>query len=100
MVKHQQKLEKKQMLLGRLMDIGTELFVMAAVCAYAKYLKEKEPQNDIAGELAHSYCKRSMGLVEQHFAKIKSNDDPGTNALAEKILGDQALFLEKGIVDS
>jgi len=32
---HQQRLEQKQMLLSHIMEIGTELFAMAATCSYA-----------------------------------------------------------------
>ncbi len=45
MARYQQKLERKQLILGRLMEIGTELFVMAATCSYA-LMKYKENPSD------------------------------------------------------
>ena len=41
MVKYSQKLEKKQLLLGRLMEIRTDLFAMTACCSYALHLRRK-----------------------------------------------------------
>ena len=38
MTKYQQKLESKQSILNRIVDIGTELFAISAVCSYAAML--------------------------------------------------------------
>ncbi len=40
MLRHGPKLEKKQVLLGRFVDIGAELFALTAAMAYAGQLVE------------------------------------------------------------
>jgi len=98
MARHRQGLEKRQLFLGKLMDIGTELFAISAVCAYAKHLKEQEPQNSMIDELGHYFCKISMRSINENFYKLTHNDDRALNLLAKKVLDDQARFLEEGIL--
>ena len=49
---HGQGLEKKQMLLGRLVEIGTELFAMGCTVSYANKLYKKNTSDRSAIELA------------------------------------------------
>jgi hypothetical protein len=44
MIKFGPKLERRQMILGRLVEVGTELFAMAASCAKAVELEKQNPQ--------------------------------------------------------
>lgn len=93
MVRYRQGLEKRQMLLGRLMEVGTELFTMAAVCSYARSKESPE-----AIELADYFCNQARRRVTQRFDALKSNDDKQANALAEKVLNGDLTWLEEGII--
>ncbi len=65
--KYQQKLELKQMLLGRLMEIGTELFAMSAVCSYANACVEKNPNDKSRLDLADYFCAISRRRIAENF---------------------------------
>lgn len=97
MGKYQKKLELKQLLLGRLMDIGTDLFVMTACCSYAIHLQKKESKNNTPIELADYFCTLARRRVEMNFEALKDNDDKKGNLLAEKVIGKDYRWLEKGI---
>lgn len=98
MAKYQQNLERKQMLLGRLMEIGTDLFAMAATCSYALSLQGKPDVGDSSIELADHFCKLARRRIEERFAALSHNDDRSANALAKNALDKSFKWLEKGIV--
>lgn len=103
MAKYQQNLERKQMLLGRLIEIGTDLFAMAATCSYAISLKDKKARNDSSIgesplELADYFCAMARRRVEDNFYAISHNDDKHANAIAKKTLDKSFRWLEDGVV--
>lgn len=96
MVKYREKLETKQLLLGRLMDIGTELFAMSAACSYALQAKD-EMKNDSPVALADYFCRIAQRRVEEKLAALYDNDDVLTNTIAERVVAKDYRWLEKGI---
>src|SRR5207245_2547310 len=58
MSRWQGKLERKQGFLGRIVDVGAELYAMSAACVRARMLAEDNPQDgDTAVELADLFCR-------------------------------------------
>ena len=56
----QAKMEHKQAFLGRIVDIGAELFAMAACCTRAEMIRQQDPQEGTtAYELAEAFCRQS-----------------------------------------
>lgn len=98
MAKYQQKLERKQMLLGRLVEIGTDLFAMSATCSYALSLKDKPGIGDSSIELANHFCLLARRRIEQRFSALTHNDDRSADVLAKHALEKSLKWLEKGIV--
>jgi alkylation response protein AidB-like acyl-CoA dehydrogenase len=98
MVKYQQGLERKQMILGRLMDIGTDLFAMAAVCSYAQSLVEDDPQNKTPFHLADYFCQQARRRINNNFDALADNDDLQANKLAQQVISDDLKWLEEGII--
>lgn len=98
MAKYRQNLERKQMLLGRLMEIGTDLFAMSATCSYALSLKGKENIGNSSIELADHFCQLARRRIEAHFAALSQNDDKSANRIAKNTLDKSFRWLEKGIV--
>jgi hypothetical protein len=96
MIRHRQGLEKKQLLLSRLMAIGTDLFAMAAACSYAVSLDKEKREGAI--ELADYFCKIATRRIHHKFHEMRHNDDKPTNKLAEKVIGKNYRWLEKGII--
>ena len=95
MAKYRDRLEKKQNLLGRLMEIGTELWVMAATCSYALHLKGSQP-NVI--EIAEDWCVHSRLKIERLFEDLGRSSDGMDNALASRVLGGDYKWMEKGVI--
>ncbi|MBI5023581.1 MAG: acyl-CoA dehydrogenase family protein [Candidatus Omnitrophica bacterium] len=98
MLRHQKKLESKQAILNRVVDIGVELFVMAACCAWAGYLIKNKPQQDNAFDLADLYCRTAQERVEGLFRSSHNNHDRQTLGVANKLLAKEYEWLENDIV--
>ncbi len=98
MAKYQQGLERKQMLLGRLMDIGTDLFAMAAVCSYARSLVEDDPKNETPVQLADYFCRMATRRINNNFSQLTDNEDRAANQIAKHVIEDEMRWLEEGIV--
>ncbi|NUR93556.1 MAG: acyl-CoA dehydrogenase [Nonomuraea sp.] len=97
MSRWQGKLEHKQGFLGRIIDIGAELFAMTAAC-----VKAQEDARDLGRrpqELADAFCAQARGRVEAHFADLWSNTDTRDVRLARYVLDGRYDFLEEGILD-
>jgi alkylation response protein AidB-like acyl-CoA dehydrogenase len=90
------RLEKKQSVLFRLVDIGSELFAMAAACSYARKL-EREGDTG-AMELAHIFCLGAERRVDALFDRVFDNDDDTNYKTAQRILDGKFTWLERDIV--
>jgi len=92
------KLEKRQALLFRAVDIGADLFAMAAALSRADALRRsgaaEAPQ---AVELADMFCRRTRRRIAEHFRAIRSNDDVAKYATARRMLDGEFAWLEKGM---
>ena len=97
MLRYQKKLEAKQAILNRIVDIGTELFTMAAACSYANWLR-KQNNKTSAIELADLFCRLSKRRVEDLFRDNRQNDDSLSLVVSKKILADEFKWMEEGII--
>lgn len=98
MAKYREGLEKKQMLLARLMDIGTDLFAMAATCSYALSKQDKGAVGKSSIHLADHFCKIAHRRIIDQFNALSDNDDRSANVLAKEVLGKSCRWLEEGVV--
>ncbi|MGE0158455.1 MAG: acyl-CoA dehydrogenase family protein [Gemmatimonadales bacterium] len=97
MVRFGPALEKRQAVLGRLVDIGADLFVMAAAISRASMLAEGGGDRSAIG-LADLHCRRARRRIGERFRALFSNDDKATNLVAKRFLEGDLEWLEKGIV--
>jgi alkylation response protein AidB-like acyl-CoA dehydrogenase len=97
MSRWQGKLERKQEFLGRIVDIGAELFAMSAVCVRACAEREDRPEGL---ELADLFCRQSRLRAEALFAALWDNTDSLDVKAARRLLDGRYAFLEQGIVTS
>ncbi|WP_224772489.1 acyl-CoA dehydrogenase family protein [Pelagicoccus enzymogenes] len=97
---YQDRLEKRQNILGHLMEIGTELFAIATTCSYANGLLERHPTDKSPMDLAKLFARQSRLRIEEHYRGLKRNADRSGNALAKRVLEDEFTWLEDGIVES
>lgn len=99
MMAHQAKLQHKQGFLFRLVDVGNELFAMAASIARAKTMAEAGlPEAESAGELADLFCRNARRKVRRLFHELWSNDDVAKYKLALKVLDGRYAWLERDLL--
>jgi hypothetical protein len=94
MARWQAKLELRQSYLGRLVDIGSELFAMSASVVRAQMLGSEE-----AVELADLFCRSARLRVEQLFHGLWHNQDDRNYRAAQRTLEGRYRFVEEGILD-
>ena len=96
----QAQLEKRQAVLGRIVDIGAELFAISSAVVYADTIRAEQPQRATeAAELADLFCKQAERRVGALFQSLWSNDDVENYALAQGVLEGRYRFVEEGIAD-
>jgi len=96
----QAKLEKKQAFLGRIVDIGAELYAIASAAVYANTIKGERPDlAEQAYELADLFCKQARGRVDRLFDELWSNNDDANYAGAQAVLDGRFKWVEEGIAD-
>jgi len=101
MLRHGPKLEKRQALLFRAVDIGADLFAMSAAVSRAESLRRsRAPEASGAVELADLFCRSTRRRVEEHFRGIASNDDVAKYAAARRLLNGEFAWLEEGLAAS
>lgn len=81
------KLDKQQVLLGRFVDIGTELFAMSAVVSYADYLiKKGERKADDITPVVDYFVRKGQRQIGEWFRAARSNDDAVGYKLAQEMM--------------
>ena len=95
MVRYGPKLERKQAVLFRAVDIGAELFAMSAACVRAQMLAKKGQKEAIA--LADTFCREARLRVADHFDKLFGPNDENLYKLAMSVLKGEHAWLERGI---
>ena len=100
MARWQAKLEQRQGFLGRIVDIGAELFAMSAVCVRAESQRAADPTvGRQAYELADAFCQQATLRVERLFEALWTNTDSTDVRLTREVLEGRYTWLEDGIVD-
>ena len=100
MGRYQAGLEKKQAVLGRIVDIGAELFAIASAVVYANTIKSEHPERaEQAFELADLFAQHSRRRVNELFEAVFSNDDDASYKTAQKVLEGRYTWLEEGVAD-
>jgi hypothetical protein len=101
MARWQGKLERRQGFLGRLVDIGAELFAMSAVCVRAQLDATQDPsgRGKTGFELADAFCGQARLRCEELFGELWKNTDTADVALARRVMSGRYTWLEQGIID-
>jgi alkylation response protein AidB-like acyl-CoA dehydrogenase len=100
MARWQAGLEKRQGFLGRVVDIGAELFAMSAVCVRAEMQRQDDVARGTAAyELAEAFCQQSRLRVEALFDALWDNTDDLDARLAADVVKGRHTWLEEGVLD-
>jgi alkylation response protein AidB-like acyl-CoA dehydrogenase len=93
------RLEQKQSVLGRLVDIGADLFAMAAVCSRASQLRnaknaEERAHAETAADLAGTFCAMARRRIADRFDTLFDNEDARVYRTAQRALAGEFRWLE------
>ncbi|MER6697455.1 acyl-CoA dehydrogenase family protein [Streptomyces fimicarius] len=99
MSRWQGRMETKQGFLGRIVDIGAELFAMSAACVRAEHLRGTGEHGREAYQLADAFCRQSRIRVEELFTRLWSNTDDLDRRVVDGVLSGTYTWLEEGVVD-
>jgi hypothetical protein len=107
MVKLGPKLERRQMVLFRAVDIGAELFAMSAAVTRAQMLRKMDGANvdsayhgaGNATDLADLFCREARLRIDAHFANLFGVNDAAIYRVSQQVLKGEFEWLERGIVD-
>ncbi|MEP7065994.1 MAG: acyl-CoA dehydrogenase family protein, partial [Gemmatimonadota bacterium] len=98
MVRLGPKLERRQMVLFRAVDIGAELFAMSASCARAQMLRKSGDANAV--DLADLFCREARDRIAAHFDNLFGRNDAALYRVSQQVLKGEYEWLEKGIIDA
>ncbi|HEY5752012.1 MAG TPA: acyl-CoA dehydrogenase family protein [Chthoniobacterales bacterium] len=96
MVRFGPALQHRQLLLGRCVVIGAELFAIGTTCARAQSLFDDE--NRSAVPLADYFCRNARLRIRAALDGLHSNTDTQGYLLAQELLADRFNWLDDGIV--
>jgi hypothetical protein len=95
------KMERKQGFLGRIVDIGAELFAMTAACVRAEMLRSDDPEmGEGAYELADAFCRQSRLRVDELSDRLWRNTDELDRGVAKRVMQGRYAWLEEGVIDA
>ncbi|MER6622657.1 MULTISPECIES: acyl-CoA dehydrogenase family protein [unclassified Streptomyces] len=99
MSRWQGRMETKQGFLGRIVDIGAELFAMSAACVRAELLRGRGENGREAYQLADVFCRQARIRVEELFGRLWTNTDDIDRKVVKGVLSGTYEWLEQGIID-
>jgi hypothetical protein len=100
MARWQARLDRKEVLLGRIVDIGAELFAMSAVCTRADAMRRQDPATGAdAVRLADAFCEQSRQRVAETFRRLGDSTERTDTRLARAVLDGRLRWLEDGVID-
>jgi hypothetical protein len=96
----QAKLEQRQAFLGRIVDIGAELFAISSAVVYARTVASEQPERaESARELAELFCLQARRRSDRLFHELWANDDSENYAAAQAVLDGRHQWIEEGVAD-
>ena len=96
MVRLGAKLERRQLVLFRAVDIGAELFAMTAACVRAHMLMTQGNADAIA--LADLFCRAARVRIDRLFAGFYGHFDARMYRVAQAVMRGEHAWLETGII--
>ncbi|CAL9576455.1 acyl-CoA dehydrogenase family protein [Streptomyces sp. enrichment culture] len=99
MSRWQGRMETKQGFLGRIVDIGAELFAMSAACVRAELLRRQNDHGREAYQLADAFCHQARIRVEELFDRLWTNTDDIDRKVVKGVLAGTYTWLEEGVLD-
>ncbi|MEV0265387.1 acyl-CoA dehydrogenase family protein [Streptomyces sp. NPDC050617] len=99
MSRWQGRMETKQGFLGRVVDIGAELFAMSAACVRAEMLRAQGDHGAEAYQLADAFCEQARIRTDELFGRLWTNTDDLDRKVVSGVMSGTYAWLESGVVD-
>ena len=100
MGRYQARLERKGHLLGRMVDIGAELYAIACACVYAGTIARERPDHrQEAVELADLFCGQARRRADRLVTELWANDDDAHYEAAQRVLSGRYAWFEHDVLD-
>jgi alkylation response protein AidB-like acyl-CoA dehydrogenase len=96
MVRFGPRLERRQAVLFRGVEIGAEMFAMTAACIYAD--DEARRGNGGSVALADVFCREARKRIDERFGDFFGPDDGAMYALSQAVLDGEYEWLEAGVM--
>ena len=98
MIRFGPKLEKRQAVLGRLVEIGAELFAITATVSRAQAMVKQNRADRSPIELADAFARNSRRRIEERFDALFDNEDVVNYKVAQQTMANQYAWVESGMV--
>ena len=100
MGRYRARLERKGALLGRIVDVGAELYAMTCACVHADTLAREHPdRGQEAVELADLFCRQARRRADRLFTELWANDDEAQYRVAQRVLSGRYGWFEHDVLD-
>ncbi|WP_211516942.1 acyl-CoA dehydrogenase family protein [Geodermatophilus africanus] len=100
MGRYRERLERKGRLLGRIVDIGAELYAIACACVHADTTARERPERrQEAFELADLFCGQARRRADRLFRELWANDDDHQYEVAQQVLSGRYEWFEEDVLD-
>lgn len=86
MAKYQQKLEREQLILQAFVDIGTDLFAMAASLSRAEYELKTRSGDENLQDLVDLFCTNARRRIQDNFKKAKRSRGQAISRVADAFM--------------
>jgi hypothetical protein len=96
MMRYQAKLERKQQVLFRIVDIGTDLFAMSATVSYATMLAKKGQKNAL--DLADVFCHEARKRIDHNFKTLFDDYDDKEYRVVQSLMKGEFDWLQGRLV--
>lgn len=97
MGRYQQKLERKTLILSRYVEIGTDLYAMAASLARAEAMLAQTPDNKTINDVVDLFCNIARKRIENNFRMLRCNHDDLTDKVGKELLEGQLDWMVEGV---
>jgi len=95
MARHGTAIEREQVLLGRYVEIGAEIFALSASCARAQHLIVTGAKKDEVLPVLDLFGEMTRHRVDATFHGARDNADAQSYALAQDVLAGRHTWLER-----
>lgn len=86
MGKYKEKLEYEQCILANFVEIGVDLFAMAAVLSYAEAKLAEDPNDQSPQELVDLFCKNARVRIQDNFKAVSKNYNSTYDSVTETLM--------------